>query len=67
MPYKDEYIDLEALLDSNKQIRKELFLSVMELHEFSPRKMKRILSQCIRVTEEFGAFCGVHVSLLSLS
>ncbi|VDO14086.1 unnamed protein product [Rodentolepis nana] len=57
---RDDYIDLEALLDSNKQIRKEVFLSIMELHEFSPKKLKRLLMQCLRVTEEFGVFCGAH-------
>nr|CUU99449.1 hypothetical transcript [Hymenolepis microstoma] len=60
LPGRDEYIDLEALLDSNKQIRKEVFLSIMELHEFSLKKLKRLLMQCLRVTEEFGVFCGAH-------
>lgn len=58
---QDDYIDLEALLDNNKQIKKELFLSVMELSEFKPQKLKRLLTQCLRLIDEFGVYCAARV------
>ncbi|CDI97990.2 DiCer Related family member dcr 1 [Echinococcus multilocularis] len=57
---REDYIDLESLLDENKKIKKEAFLSVMELHEFNSAKIKRILLQCVRVMEEFGVYCAAH-------
>ncbi|KAL5106991.1 Endoribonuclease dcr-1 [Taenia crassiceps] len=57
---RENYIDLEALLDENKNVKKEAFLSIMELHEFSASKIKRILLQCVRAMEEFGVYCAVH-------
>ncbi|VDM36048.1 unnamed protein product [Hydatigera taeniaeformis] len=57
---REDYIDLEALLDENKRIKKEAFLTVMELHEFSPSKVKRLFIQCLRTMEEFGVYCAAH-------
>ncbi|KAH9278438.1 Endoribonuclease dcr-1 [Echinococcus granulosus] len=56
----EDCIDLESLLDENRKIKKEAFLSVMELHEFNSAKIKRILLQCVRVMEEFGVYCAAH-------
>ncbi|KAL5966310.1 Endoribonuclease dcr-1 [Taenia solium] len=57
---REDYIDLEALPDENKNIKKEAFLSIMELHEFNASKIKRILLQCVRTMEEFGVYCAAY-------
>lgn len=62
---REDYIDLEALLDEDKNVKKEAFLSVMELHEFNASKIKRILLQCVRAMEEFGVYCAAHVDSTS--
>uniref|UniRef100_A0A5K3FA09 Helicase ATP-binding domain-containing protein n=1 Tax=Mesocestoides corti TaxID=53468 RepID=A0A5K3FA09_MESCO len=56
----EAYIDLEVLLDKNKQVRKEAFLNVMELQDFNQKKLGRVLKLCLRVMEEFGPWCANH-------
>lgn len=59
----EEVINLESLLDENKQIRREEFLNVMQFNEVNPNKFKRVLFQCIHVMEECGAWCANNVGL----
>nr|VZI44705.1 unnamed protein product [Spirometra erinaceieuropaei] len=53
-----DFIDLESLFDSNRRIRKEDFLNVMQFEDANPKKFKRIIQQCMHVMEEFGPWCA---------
>nr|VZI49626.1 unnamed protein product [Spirometra erinaceieuropaei] len=53
-----DFIDLQSLFDSNRRIRKDEFLSVMQFEDANPKKFKRIIQQCMRVMEEFGPWCA---------
>ncbi|VDN43304.1 unnamed protein product [Dibothriocephalus latus] len=62
-----DYIDLESLFDTNRRIRKDDFLSVMEFEDANPKKFKRIIQQCMRVMEEFGPWCADMVGVKPIS
>ncbi|KAL7056144.1 hypothetical protein AAHC03_021159 [Spirometra sp. Aus1] len=53
-----DFIDLQSLFDSNRRIRKDEFLSVMQFEDANPKKFKRTIQQCMRVMEEFGPWCA---------
>nr|VZI18109.1 unnamed protein product [Spirometra erinaceieuropaei] len=58
-----DFIDLQSLFDSNRRIRKDEFLSVMQFEDANPKKFKRTIQQCMRVMEEFGPWCADMASM----